>query len=59
MTYETKVILRLLADRIFHAEDLRDAYEAVVWAANAEGVDLPSYEELKNRNMARRKQDGI
>jgi hypothetical protein len=49
MAYETKVILALLAQQIAKAETLEEAYKAVEMAANVEGVNLPSYEELKKQ----------
>jgi hypothetical protein len=49
MAYETKVILALLAQQIARAETLEEAYRAVEMAANVEGVNLPSYEELREK----------
>ena len=46
MAYETKVILKLLAESIARAKSAKGAYEIVVRAANAEGVTLPSYDEI-------------
>ena len=49
MSYETKVILALLAQRIGMAKSVKEAYEAIVMAASVEGLKLPSYEGfLKN-----------
>ena len=49
MSYETKVILALLAQRIGMAKSVKEAYEAIVMAASVEGLELPSYEDfLKN-----------
>ena len=45
MAYETKVILSLLAQRIFKSETIEEAYTAIVEAANVEGLQLPTYEE--------------
>lgn len=47
MAYETKVILTLLAQQVAQAESLREAYVAIIRAANTEGVNLPDYDELK------------
>ena len=46
MAFETKVILSLLARHIAKAESLEEAYEAVAEAANVEGLDLPSFQEM-------------
>ncbi|MCL2378942.1 MAG: hypothetical protein FWC77_07435 [Defluviitaleaceae bacterium] len=52
MAYETKVILTMLAEYIGRAKSVEEAYNFVVKAANAEGLQLPSYaefqKELKN-----------
>jgi len=45
MAYETKVMLALIADRIYLAKDVREAYEAVRSAANVEGLELPSFDD--------------
>jgi len=47
MAYETKVILTLIADAIARAKSTKEAYGYVVRAANAEGLQLPSFEEIK------------
>jgi hypothetical protein len=47
MAYETKVILSLLAQQIGKSRSVREAYMAVVKAANVEGVELPSYEDYQ------------
>ena len=47
MAYETKVILTLLAEALVRAENVKEAYGLLVRAANAEGLKLPSYKELK------------
>jgi hypothetical protein len=46
MAYETKVILALLAQQIGRSKTVKEAYTAVVRAANVEGVQLPTYEEF-------------
>jgi len=51
MAYETKVILIILtmiADAIARADTTKEAYNFVVRAANAEGLKLPSFEEIKS-----------
>ena len=45
MSYETKVILALLAQQIAKASSVREAYTMVADAANVEGVKLPDYDE--------------
>jgi hypothetical protein len=45
MAYETKVIMALLAQQVGKAKTVKEAYSAIVKAANVEGVKLPSYEE--------------
>lgn len=54
MTYETKVVLRLLADQIVEADDVEEAYEAVVNAATAEGMEMPDYNEARAKKMKKR-----
>ncbi len=51
MTYETKVILSLIARTIGNAKTIKEAYTAVVEAANVEGFLLPSYEEFKAKQL--------
>ena len=46
MAYETKVILTLLAQQVGMAKTVKEAYTAIVRAANVEGVALPTYEEF-------------
>jgi len=46
MTYETKVILTLLAQQIAQAKSVKEAYAAIKRAANVEGLQLPPMEEL-------------
>ena len=56
MAYETKVILKLLADSIVRAESIEEAYGYVVRAASMEGITLPSYDEcLKELQMLKKK----
>ena len=43
--YETKVILALLARHVANAKTVREAYDAILDAANVEGVSLPTYDE--------------
>lgn len=47
MAYETKVILKLLAQSIGKAKDVEECYDYIVEAANVEGMKLPSYEEYQ------------
>ena len=46
MAYETKVILALLAQQVGKAKSVKEAYNAIVKAANVEGMQLASYEEF-------------
>jgi len=56
MAFETKVILKLLAEAIINAETLEEAYDAVTGAASVEGLALPSYgEAIEKRNEKRKK----
>jgi len=54
MAYETKVILTLLSNQIGKAETLEEAYEAVVSAANVEGLQLPSYDEFQEKQKEKK-----
>lgn len=48
MAYETKVILKLLADGIGRTQTTKEAYNVVVRAANVEGLQLPTFEEFQS-----------
>jgi len=50
MAYETKVILTLLAEALVRTENVREAYGLLVCAANAEGLQLPSYKDARIRS---------
>jgi len=51
--YETKVILTAIGQIIGKADSLQEAYEAVAKMANAEGVVLEPFEEIKkNKNQS-------
>ena len=47
MAYETKVILMMLARIAARAKSIKDVYNAIADAANAEGVVLKPYEEFR------------
>jgi len=47
---ETKIILTMAAEYIGRAKSIKEAYNFVVKAANAEGLELPSFEEFQ-RNL--------
>ena len=49
MAYETKAILRLVANHIVLAKDLEQAYELVRDAAQTEGMSLPAYKDAKKK----------
>jgi hypothetical protein len=57
MAYKTKSLLSLLAHAIAKAESAEEAYEAVIAAANVEGMDLPSYEEMLAKQKKVKKKD--
>jgi len=57
MAYETKVILKLLASQVAKAENLEEAYDAIVDAANVEGMDLPSYKEAVAKAKKKREEN--
>ena len=48
MAYETKVILTMIAEAIARSKSLKEAYGYVARAASAEGLKLPSYDEIKD-----------
>ena len=45
MAYETKVILTMIADKLASTKNVKECYNFVVKAANAEGLKLPPYHE--------------
>jgi len=47
MAYETKVILTLIAEAVARSKTVKEAYGYIVRAANAEGLALPKFEEIK------------
>ena len=49
MAYETKVILKSVARSIAASKNLKQAYAHVEDIANAEGVVLLPYDELKDK----------
>jgi len=55
MAYETKVILKLLANAIGNAETIEEAYEVIAEAASVEDLTLPSYDEVIERRKEKRK----
>jgi hypothetical protein len=55
--YETKVILKLLADSIARAESIEEAYSYVSRAASAEGMTLPSFEDCVKEIKQLKKND--
>jgi len=59
MAFETKVILSLLARHIAKADNLEEAYEAVVDAANVEGLDLPSYDTMVAKVKKEKKKNNV
>ena len=49
VSYETKVILTLLAQQVGKAKSLKEAYTFIINAASVEGLELPSYEEFQKK----------
>jgi len=49
MAYETKVILKLLANHVARAESLEEVYIFIQDAANAEGLEVASYDEARKK----------
>ena len=47
MAYETKVILKSLANQVVLARDLEQAYELIKDVAQTEEMTLPPYEDAK------------
>ena len=47
MAYETKVILRLLANQIALAETIEQAFEMIRTAAQVEGLTIPDLEDVR------------
>ena len=47
MAYETKVILRLLANQVALAETLEQAFEMIRTAAQVEGLIIPDLDEVR------------
>jgi hypothetical protein len=47
MAFETKVILRALADMLLSADTVEEAYIRLAKIANTEGVILEKYEDEK------------
>jgi len=45
MAFETKVIIKLLAQQVGNSKTIREAYGYITKAAEVEGMTLPSYEE--------------
>ena len=45
---ETKIIIKLIAQRVAKSESVEEAYMAIADAVDTEGMKLPSFEEAKN-----------
>jgi hypothetical protein len=52
MAYETKVILKSLANQVVFAKTPKQAYEMIRDAAEVEGLKLPDYEKAKAKFVA-------
>ena len=57
MAFEIKAILSALADSIAKSKTLKEAYMAVMKAANVEGVSIPTYEDAMKEIEELRKID--
>ena len=47
MAYETKVILRMLANQIALAKTTKQAFEMIRTAAQVEGLSIPDYDKVR------------
>jgi len=47
MAYDTKVMLKLIAQNVAKSKTVKEAYNTVKFAASAEDVDLPAFEDMK------------
>ena len=47
MAYETKVLLKMLSEYVSQAKSIKQIYGFIQRAAAAEGMTLPSYEEIR------------
>jgi hypothetical protein len=54
--YETKVILRSLANQIALATTTKQAFEMVRSCAEAEGVTIPDYDKVRAQLLGEEKQ---
>ena len=46
MAYDTKLIVKLIAQNIVKCKTVKEAYKAIKSAASVEGMELPSFEEM-------------
>ena len=53
MAYETKVILRMLANQVALAETLEQAFEMIRSAAEVEGLSVPDYDDIRKQLKAK------
>jgi hypothetical protein len=47
MAHDTKVILKSLSLLIAKSKTVKEAYSALKYSASVEGMELPSYEEIR------------
>ena len=53
--YETKLIVKLLAEVVARSKSVKEAYNAITCAAKDDDMELPSYEEkIREIEEARR-----
>ena len=57
MAYETKVILRMLANQVALAETTEQAFEMIRSAAQVEGVAIPEYDQVRKELKAKKKSE--
>ena len=55
MAFETKALLSLLAHVVSKADNVKEAYDAILAAANVEGMDLPPYEDMLKKHKKDKK----
>ena len=57
--YETKVILTLLAEKAAEAKTTKEIFNAIRNAAGAEGMKLPTFDEMKKKLEEDNKEVGV
>lgn len=57
MSYETKVILKMVLKEIATATSFEKLYEFVADASASEGVEIPTYQEMRKRYLENEYED--